>query len=143
MIKMSINYKILLNYIKDLSVENTNAESFIIARENISKYSLDIDISSKAIKNKMIEIYTKLIFHDKRNTKKKSHFEMVYATVVQINDEKPNKDELKKLLLCDIQIEIFPKLENAFVEVLKHSGFENLRLKGKIDFDKLYKQKLS
>ncbi len=140
---MSINYKIIINYIKDLSVEIPDAESYLITKENISKYSLDIDISTRAIKNKMVEVYTKLIYQDKNNSKKKSQFEMVYSTIVQIDNENPDKEELKKLLLCDLQIEIYPKLEKAFVEILKLSGFTNLELKGKIDFKKLYDQKLS
>tara|TARA_B100001250_G_scaffold216611_1_gene185865 strand:- start:300 stop:722 length:423 start_codon:yes stop_codon:yes gene_type:complete len=140
---MSIDYKIVLNYIKDLSVENTDAASFILAKENLPGYSLDIDITSKAIKNKIVEVHTKIIYHDKKSKNKKSYFEMVYATVIQINNQKPNKNELKKLILCDLQIEIFPKLENALIEILKLSGFDNIQLKGKIDFKKLYNQKLS
>ena len=142
---MTIKYKILLDYIKDLSVETPNAESLINAREYISKYSLMIDITSKALKRKMIEVYTKLIYEDKinKNKSKKTHFEMIYATIISIEEEKPNPKELKKLILCDLQIEIYPKIEKSFVEILKLSGFSDLQLKSKIDFNKLYNKNLS
>ena len=146
---MTIKYKILLDYIKDLSVETPDAQSLITAREYISKYSLMIDITSKALKRKMIEVYTKLIYEDKITNKKnqtrskKTNFEMVYATVISIEDEKPNPDELKKLILCDLQIEIYPKIEKSFIGILRLSGFPDLQLKSKIDFNKLYNQSLS
>ena len=144
---MTIKYKILLDYIKDLSVETPDAQSLITAREYISKYSLMIDITSKALKRKMIEVYTKLIYEDKITNKKnqtrskKTNFEMVYATVISIEDEKPNPDELKKLILCDLQIEIYPKIEKSFIGILRLSGFPDLQLNSKIDFNKLYNER--
>ena len=137
---MTVKYKILLGYIKDLSVETPDPESLIAARENISKYSLKIDLSSKVLKNKMIEVYTRLTYVDKIN-KKKTYFEMVYATVVRIEEEKPKSEEIKKFILCDLQIQIYPGIEKIFVEILKLSGFPELQLKGKIDFNKLYNEK--
>ena len=136
---MTIKHKIILGYIKDLSVETPDPESLIAARENISKYSLNIDLSSKILKNKMIEVYTKLVYIDKIN-KKKTFFEMIYATVVRIEEEKPKTEEIKKLILCDLQIQIYPRIEKIFIEILKLSGFPELELKSKIDFNKLYNQ---
>mgnify|MGYP001235400687 CR=1 FL=1 len=137
---MTVKHKILLGYIKDLSVETPDPESLIAARENISKYSLKLDLSSKILKNKMIEVYTKLAYEDKIN-KKKTYFEMIYATVVRIEEEKPNPEEIKKFILCDLQILTYPKIEKIFVEILKLSGFPDLHLKSKIDFNKLYNEK--
>ena len=137
---MTIKHKILLGYIKDLSVETPDAESLISARENISKYSLRLNLSSKILKNKMIEVYTNLTYEDKIN-KKKTYFEMIYSTVVRIEEEKPNPEELKKFILCDLQIEIYPEIEKKFVEILKLSGFPDIQLKSKIDFNKLYNEK--
>tara|TARA_B100001250_G_scaffold97431_1_gene81703 strand:+ start:135 stop:554 length:420 start_codon:yes stop_codon:yes gene_type:complete len=134
---MTIKHKIILGYIKDLSVETPDPESLIAARENISKYSLNIDLSSKILKNKMIEVYTRLVYIDKIN-KKKTFFEMIYATVVRIEEEKPKTEEIKKLILCDLQIQIYPRIEKIFIEILKLSGFPELQLKSKIDFNKLY-----
>ncbi len=137
---MTIKHKILLGYIKDLSVETPDAESLISARENISKYSLRLNLSSKILKNKMIEVYTNLTYEDKIN-KKKTYFEMIYSTVVRIEEEKPNPKELKKFILCDLQIQIYPEIEKKFVEILKLSGFPDIQLKSKIDFNKLYNEK--
>ena len=137
---MTIKHKILLNYIKDLSVETPDAESLISARENISKYSLKLDLTTKALKNKMIEVDTKLTYQDKIN-KKKTYFEMIYATVVKIDEENPNPEEIKKFILCDLQIQIYPQIEKTFVEMLKLSGFPGIKLKSKIDFNKLYSER--
>ena len=137
---MTIKHKILLNYIKDLSVETPDPESLIAARENISKYSLKLDLNSKILKNKMIEVYTKLTHTDKIN-KNKTYFEMTYATVVRIEEEKPDPEELKKFILCDLQIQIHPQIQKTFVEILKLSGFPDIQLKSNIDFNKLYNEK--
>ena len=136
---MTIKHKILLNYIKDLSVETPDPESLIAARENISKYSLKLNLNSKILKNKMIEVYTKLTYEDKTN-KKKTYFEMTCATVVRIEEEKPDPEELKKFILCDLQIQIHPQIQRTFVEILKLSGFPELQLKSNIDFNKLYNE---
>ena len=137
---MTIKHKILLGYIKDLSVETPDPESLIAARENISKYSLKLDLSSKILKNKMIEVYTKLTYSDKIN-KKQTYFEMTYATVVKIEEEKPIAEEIKKFILCDLQIQIHPQIEKTFVQILKLSGFPDLKFNSKIDFNKLYNEK--
>ena len=138
---MTIKHKILLSYTKDLSVETPDAESLIAARENISKYSLKLDLNSRALKNKMIEVETKLTYEDKNKNNKKTFFEMIYATVVKIDEEKPNPEEIKKFILCDLQIEIYPQIEKIFLQILKLSGFPDLQLNSKIDFNKLYNER--
>jgi len=138
---MTIKHKILLSYTKDLSVETPDAESLIAARENISKYSLKLDLNSKALKNKMIEVETKLTYEDKNKNNKKTFFEMIYATVVKIDEETPNPEEIKKFILCDLQIIIYPQIEKIFLQILKLSGFPDLQLNSKIDFNKLYNER--
>ncbi len=137
---MTIKHKILLGYIKDLSVETPDPESLIAARENISKYSLNLDLNSKVLKNKMIEVYTKLT-HENKISKKKTHFEMTYATVVKIEEEKLNPEEIKKFILCDLQTQIYPQIQKTFLQILKLSGFPDLQLQGNIDFNKLYNER--
>ena len=137
---MTIKYKILVGYIKDLSVETPDPESLIAARENITKYSLKLDLTSKVLKKKVIEVYSKLTYEDKKN-KKKSFFEMNYATVIRIDDEKPNPKEVKKFILCDLQNQIYPQIQKIFEGILKLSGFPNLKLNSNIDFNKLYNEK--
>ena len=136
-------YEIVLQYIQDLSVEIPSAETFVYSREYISKYSLGINITTKTLKNKMIEVITKLNYKRPDETKKKSNFEISYSTVIKLIDEKINKEELEKLLLCDLQIEIYPKLEKIFINLIKDSGFPELKLEKKVDFEKLYQQRLN
>ena len=138
---MTLKHQIILSYTKDLSVETPDAESLISARENISKYSLNFDLNSKFLKNKMIEVETKLTYQDKTKNKKKTYFEMIYATVVKIDEENPNKEDVKKFILCDLQIKIYPQIEKIFLEILKISGFPDIQLNSRIDFNKLYNER--
>jgi preprotein translocase subunit SecB len=140
---MTKKYKILSNYIKDMSSETPDIETYIFVKDYISKYQLNIDINSKAVKNKMIEVNTILKFEDKQNNKKKSYFEMNYSTIVEIDDEIKEKNDLEKIILCDVQIDIYPELEKSFLNLLHNSGYPNVKFEKKIDFEKLYSQRLN
>ena len=140
---MTEKFKILGKYIKDLSSETPDAETYIYVRDKISKYQLDIDINSKALKNKMIEINTRCRFNDKNESKKKSFFEIIYSTIVKINEEIKDKKELEKIILCDVQIEIYPSLEKALLDLLHNSGYPGIKFEKKVDFETLYKQKVN
>ena len=138
---MTKKYEIIIKYIQDLSVEIPTAETFIFSREHITKYVLGINISTKTLKNKMIEIVTKLTYRDPNEKKRKSHFEISFATVIRLLEEKVDKVEIKKILLCDVQKEIYPELETILIRLIKDSGFPELKLDKKIDFDQLYLKK--
>ena len=140
---MDKKFKVVLNFIKDLSVETPNAETLLFVRENISKYQLGIDISSKPLKNKMIEISTKLSFKDKGSNEKKSIFEIDYASIVKIDESIKDKEELSKILLCDVQKEVYPRLETIFVDLLNKSGYPDIKFEKKVDFEKLYGERLN
>ena len=140
---MTEKFKILGKYIKDLSSETPDAETYIYVRDRISKYQLDIDINSKALKNKMIEINTRCRFNDKNESKKKSFFEIIYSTIVKINEEIKDKKELEKIILCDVQIKIYPSLEKALLDLLHNSGYPGIKFEKKVDFETLYKQKIN
>jgi len=140
---MNNKYKIILNYINDLSVEVKDPEALLIARERILKYKLDINITSKPLKNKMIEVNTKLTYQDKEAKKRETFFEIIYATVVKIDSNTNSKQELEKIILCDVQKEIYPKLEKIFLNIIKDSGFPNIKFTKKIDFENLYNKKLN
>ena len=143
MTTMKENYKILAEYIKDMSSETPDIQTYLFVKDNISKYQLNIDINSKALKNKLIETNTTLRFEDKEPNEKKSHFEIIYTTVVQVNEEIKEKNKLEKIILCDIQNKIYPNLEKAFLNLLHNSGFPGIKLEKKIDFNKLYSERFN
>ena len=128
---MTKKYKILGKYIKDLSSETKDIETYLFVRDNISKYQLGIDITSKALKNKMIEVNTTLKFEDKEVNEKKSYFEIVYSTIVSVDEEVKDKKDLEKILLCDVQNKIYPNLEKTFLNLLHNSGFPEIKLEKK------------
>ena len=138
---MTENFKILAEFVKDISSETPDIQSYIFVKENISKYQLNIDINSKAIKNNMIEVNTTLKFEDKEPNEKKSYFEIVYASIVKIDEKIKDKKDLEKILLCDVQNKIYPNLEKTFLNLLHNSGFPEIKLDKKIDFTQLYKQR--
>ena len=140
---MTKKYKILGKYIKDMSSETPNIETYIFVRDQISKYQLGIDINSKALKNKMIEVKPILKFEDKEESKKKSYFEINFATIVKIDDEIKEKKELEKIILCDVQIEIYPDLEKSLLDLLHNSGYPGIKFEKKINFEELYNQRLN
>jgi preprotein translocase subunit SecB len=140
---MTEKFKILAKYIKDMSSETPDIETFIFVKDNISKYQLNIDITSKALKNKLIEVNTALKFEDKENNEKKSYYEIVYAAIIKVDDEIKEKKDLEKIILCDVPTKIYPDLENSFLNLIHNSGHPSIKLEKKIDFDKLYKEKFN
>ena len=138
---MTEKYEIIFKYIQDLSVEIPNAETFIFSRDYITKYTLGINISTKTLKNKLIEVVTKLSFSDPNQNKRKSHFEISYCTVIKIKDQKIDKKDLERILLCDVQKKVYPDIEKILINLIKDSGFPVLKMEKKIDFEKLYRQK--
>jgi preprotein translocase subunit SecB len=140
---MTDKYKILGKYIKDMSSETPDVETYIFVKDHISKYQLLIDINSKPLKNKMVEINTILKFKDKEESKKKSYFEINFSTIVKINDDISDKKDLEKIILCEVQKEIYPDLEKSLLNLLHNSGYPNIKFEKKIDFEQLYNQRLN
>tara|TARA_B100002019_G_C21242329_1_gene586250 strand:+ start:436 stop:861 length:426 start_codon:yes stop_codon:yes gene_type:complete len=137
------NFKILGKYIKDMSSETPNVETFLFVKENISKYQLSIDITSKPLKDKIVEVITTLKFQDKDNNEKKSYFEIIFATVIKVTDDIKDKKIIEKIILCDVQKEIYPNLETSLLNLLHNSGYPGIKFEKKIDFEKLYSQKFN
>ena len=140
---MTEKYKILSKFIKDLSSETKDIETYLFVKDNISKYQLGIDITSKALKNKMIEICTTFKFEDKKQNQKKSYFEIVFLTIVKINENIHDKKELEKIVLRDVQIEIYPDLEKSLLNLLHNSGYPGIKFEKKADFERLYNQRFN
>ena len=140
---MSEKYKILSSFIKDMSSETPNVESYLFTKDNVSKYELDIDINSNPLKNKLIEVNTCLKFHDKTKQEKKSYFEVIYTSVVRIEDGVKEKKDLQKIVLCDVPTEVYTELEKILINLLSSSGYPGVKFEKKVDFKKLFSEKFN
>ena len=140
---MSENYKIVSKFIKDISGETPDIETYLYVKDFISKYQLNIEINSKPLKTQIIEVNTLLKFHDTSESKKKSHFEMTYTSVIKLNEEIKDKKVLQRIILCDVQKEIYPELEKALLNLLHTSGYPNIKFEKKVDFDELYNKQFN
>ena len=140
---MSEKFKIIAEFIKDLSSETPDVETYLYVKDYLPNYNLNIDITSKAIKNRMIEINTKLTFMDKGKSKKKSFFEINYVSIIKINENVKDRKEMERIILCDVQNEIYPNLEKIFENLLNDSGYRGIKIQKKIDFEKLYNQRIN
>jgi preprotein translocase subunit SecB len=140
---MNENYKIVSKFIKDISGETPDVETYLYVKDYISKYQMNIEINSKALKNQIIEINTILKFHDNSESKKKSHFELTYATIIKLEKEIKEKKILQKIILCDVQKEMYVEMEEALLNLLRMSGFPNIKFEKKIDFEELYNKKFN
>ena len=138
---MTKKFKILTKYVKDISAETPDVETYLFVKENISKYKLNIDIKSKPLKNKLIEIQITFIFKDKESNEKKSYFEIVYAVVVKIDDDVKDKKDLEKIILCEVPDTVYPELEKVFLNLVHDSGFPGLKFEKKVDFNKLFSER--
>ena len=140
---MTEKYKILGKYIKDMSSETKDIETYLYVKDKIAKYQLGIDITSKPLKNKLIEINTNLKFADKEDGDKKSYFEIIYSTIIRIDEEIKDKKELERIILCDVQIKIYPDLEKSLLDLLHNSGHPRVEFEKKIDFEALYNKRFN
>ena len=140
---MSKNYEIIGKFIKDMSSETPDVETYVYVKDYIVNYKLNIDIVSKPLKNKTIEINTILKFEDKETNKKKSHFEINFATIIKVDEKIKEKKELEKIILCDVQIEIYPDLEKSLLDLLHNSGYPEVKFEKKVDFEQLYNERLN
>ena len=136
-------FKIILEYIKDLSIETPSATALLIVRENLDKYHLDIDISSMVLKNKSLEIITKLILQDKSENLNKAFFEIKYATVISIDASISEKNIISKIVLCDLQKIIYPKIQKIFIDLIKDAGYPKIKFNREVDFEKMYNEKIN
>ena len=140
---MTEKFKVLGKFIKDLSSETPDIETYLFVKDHISRYQLSIDITSKALKNKLIEVNTKFKFEDKEQSKKKSYFEIIYSTIIKVSEEIKDKKELEKIILCDVQIVIYPDLEKVLLDLLHNSGYPGVKFEKKVDFENLFNQRFN
>ena len=140
---MTEQFKILSQFVKDMSSETPDVETYLYVKEYLKNYNLDIDITTKPLKNRMIEVNTKLSYTDKGKSKKKSYFEINYASIVKLDEQIKDRKIIEKIILCDVQKEIYPNIEKIFINLLGNSGFSGIKFEKKIDFEQLYNQRLN
>ena len=140
---MAEKFKIITQFVKDMSSETPNVETYLYVKEYIKNYNLNIEITTKPLKNRMIEVNTKLDYKDNGKSKNKSHFEMNYASIIKIDEEIKDRKIIEKIILCDVQKEIYPSLEKIFLNLLSNSGFQGIKFEKKVDFEQLYSQRLN
>ena len=140
---MENKFKIIVSYIKDLSVEIPSPEALVTIRNTIPEYKMKVDIKSKPLKRKMIEVLTTLTYENPNKKKEKGFFQIAYANVIEIIDLEINKADLEKIILSDLQIMMYQELEKKFLTILQSSGLPDLKFGNKIDFEKLYKERLN
>ena len=140
---MSEQFKILTQFVKDISCETPDVETYLYVKEYLKNYNLDIDITTKPLKNRMIEVNTKLSYLDKGKSKNKSYFEITYTSIVKINEEIKDRKIIEKIILCETQKEIYPNLEKVFISLLSNAGFPGIKFEKKVDFEQLYNQRLN
>ena len=138
---MEKKYKILGEYIKDISAKTKDVESYIYTKENISKFKLFIDINTKPLKNKMAEVSIWTKFRETDYNKKNTYFEMIYAVIVKIDEDVNTKEILEPIFLKEVPTEVYPKIEKILLDLLKHSGYPNVKFENKVDFNELYKNR--
>ena len=137
---MENNYKIIAKFIKDMSSETPDIDTYLFVKDNISNYSLNIDIKSKILKEKIIQVETTLKYSDKNKSDKKSFFEIVFATIIRLDVSAKEQNNLEKIVLCDVQNEIYPEIEKTFLTLLHRSGYPDLKFNKKVNFEDLYKK---
>ena len=140
---MAEKFKIITQFVKDMSSETPNVETYLYVKEYIKNYNLNIEITTKPLKNRMIEVNTKLDYMDKGKSKNKSHFEMNYASIIKIDEEIKDRKVIERIILCDVQKEIYPKLESVFLNIIKRSGFPNIKFTKAVNFEDLYKKQIN
>ena len=140
---MSEQFKIIAQFVKDMSSETPDVETYLYVKEYLKNYNLNIDITTKPLKNRMIEVSTKLSYIDKGKSKNKSYFEITYGSIVKIEEDIKDRKVIEKIILCDVQKEIYPNLEKVFIKLLDNSGFPGIKFEKKIDFEQLYNQRLN
>ena len=140
---MEKKYNILAKFIKDMSVETKDTQTYLFVKENIKNYNLKISINSKPLKNKMIEIDTGLNFEDKQGNEFRTNFEMIFTSIIKLNEEILDKEKLEKIILIEVQNDIYPDLEKSFLDMVHNAGFNNFTIDKKIDFEVLYKKRSS
>ena len=136
-----MSYKIIGKYIKDLNFIIPNPKTFFLLSKNISNYKINIDIKSTQVKQNIIEVLTSLSLTPVKDDFEKINTKIIYSTIVELENEKIQKDEMEKIILINVPSEIYSELRQIFVFLFENSGFKDVKINETVDFEKLYKMR--
>ena len=136
-----MNYKIVGKYIKDLKFEIPNPKTFFLLEKNISNYKINIDIKSNQFKDKIIEVEITLTLTPNNNDFDKINTKIIFATIIEIEDELTDKQALEEIILIKVPDEIYPEIRALFVLLFEKSGFKKIKIEETINFKKLYSKR--
>ena len=136
-----MNYKIVAKYIKDLKFEIPNPKTFFLLEKNISNYKINIDIKSKQFKDKIIEVETTLMLNPNNIDFDKINTKIVFATIIEIDDQLTDKQALEEIILIKVPNEVYPEIRSIFILLFEKSGFKKIKIEESIDFRELYLKK--
>ena len=136
-----MSYKIISKFIKDISFEIPNIQTFIMMEKEILNYKLNCDIKSKPYKDNIIEVSTILKITPNQEFKHKMLTEINLATLVSLEENTNDKKELEKIILVNIPTEIYPVLYDTFIYLFKQAGVKDINIAQNIDFEKMYNER--
>ena len=136
-----MSYKIIGKYIKDLNFNIPNPKTFFLLSKNISNYKVNIDIKSARVKQDIIEVLTSLSLTPIKDDFEKINTKIIYSTIVELENEKIQKDKMEKIILINVPSEIYSELRQIFVFLFENSGFKDVKINETVDFEKLYKMR--
>ena len=136
-----MSYKIIGKYIKDLKFKIPNPKTFFLLSKDISNYKINIDIKSNQIKQNIIEVLTSLSLTSTKDSLDKVETKIIYSTIIELKNESTEKEEIKKIILIKVPNEIYSELRRVFIFLFENSGFKDVKINEKVDFEKLYKLK--
>ena len=136
-----MTYKIIGKYIKDLRFNIPNPKTFFLLSKNISNYKINVDIKSAQVKQNIIEVIISLSLTPTKDDFEKIETKIIYSTIVELNNENTKKDEIENIILIKVPSEIYPELRQIFVFLFENSGFRDVKISERVDFEKLYRMK--
>ena len=72
---------------------------------------------------------------------RKINTKIIYSTIVELENEKIQKDEIEKIILINVPSDIYSELRQIFVFLFENSGFKDVKINESVDFEKLYKMR--
>ena len=135
-----MSYKIVSKFIKDISFEIPNVQTFAMLESEISNYNLTFDIKSVPFKKSIVEVNTILKILPKKEVKHKMLAEINLTALVSVENI-TDKKILEHIILVDVPTDVYPSIYETFVYLFKQAGVNNIDIEKKVDFEKLYNEK--